>query len=229
MRSHMKCHLNVRPFSCSICNRTFRRRSHVISHLEVHFKSKLHTCIECAQQFDAIDLFLGHLIQQHQVYDRELLQQIKSKNVLDLSRFNIDYEKLNQSSQLATLNGSLNRSGAHFNSSGSGLAPNDNGSEYYDMTEEDYIEDEDNYDELDGDMGEDDDLDSNGQDSNEFMQSTGGKEMGFSDPPNSQPLSRVNFEKSGNESMFYDSEENLDMVTPSLGVDDSELEIDFTD
>lgn len=91
----MKCHLNVRPFSCSICNRSFRRRSHVVSHLEVHFKSKLHTCIECARQFDQIDSFLAHIIGEHNIYDRELLQHIKSKNMLDLSQFNIDYARLN--------------------------------------------------------------------------------------------------------------------------------------
>ena len=93
LRSHMKCHLNLRPFTCSICNRSFRRKSHVSSHIEVHFKSKIHNCIECEQQFDQLDLFLSHLIGQHNIYDKELLLLIKSKQLLDLDQFeNLDYE-----------------------------------------------------------------------------------------------------------------------------------------
>ncbi|CAF0842921.1 unnamed protein product [Brachionus calyciflorus] len=93
LRSHMKCHLNLRPFTCSICNRSFRRKSHVTSHIEVHFKSKVHNCIECNQQFEQLDSFLSHLIGDHNIYDKELLQLIKSKSIIDLNQFNhINYE-----------------------------------------------------------------------------------------------------------------------------------------
>ncbi len=195
----------------------------------MHFKSKLHTCIECAQQFDAIDLFLAHLIQQHQVYDRELLQQIKSKNVLDLSRFNIDYEKLNQNSQMSSFNGGLGQYGGQLNGgSGSNMSANANGSEYYDMAEEDYIEDEDNFDEMEGDLGEDD-LDSNGRDSSEYVQNTSGKEIDYNDTLNGQDLNNTTFNKNGDHTMFYENENNMDLATSNLGVGDSELEIDFTE
>jgi uncharacterized Zn-finger protein len=39
LRSHMKCHLGIRPFLCPICSKSFGRKSHVITHLEVHLKS----------------------------------------------------------------------------------------------------------------------------------------------------------------------------------------------
>lgn len=35
----MKCHLGIRPFLCPICSKSFGRKSHVITHLEVHLKS----------------------------------------------------------------------------------------------------------------------------------------------------------------------------------------------
>lgn len=93
LRSHMKCHLNLRPFTCSICNRSFRRKSHVSSHIEVHFKSKVHNCIECDKQFDQLSSFLTHLIGEHNIYDKELLLLIKSKQIVDLAEFsNLDYD-----------------------------------------------------------------------------------------------------------------------------------------
>ena len=32
-----------------------------------------------------------------------------------------------------------------------------------------------------------------------------------------------------NQSIFFENEDNLDLVTPSLGISDNELEIDYTD
>jgi uncharacterized Zn-finger protein len=94
LRSHMKCHLNVRPFACSICNRSFRRKSHVTSHIEVHLKSRVHNCIECSRQFDALDLFLVHLINDHSIHDRELLSFVKQKQLVDPAKLNINIDQV---------------------------------------------------------------------------------------------------------------------------------------
>ncbi len=100
--------------------RTFRRRSHVTSHLEIHFKSKLHTCIECVRQYDQLEVFLSHLIKDHNVYDRELIQHIKNKNILDLKQFKIDYDRLvnNQDHQIRLVN---NLNNMHNNNMNRGL------------------------------------------------------------------------------------------------------------
>jgi hypothetical protein len=221
-----------------------------MSHLEVHFKSKLNTCTECSQQFDALDLFLAHLIQQHQVYDRELLQLIKSKNVLDLSRFHIDPEKLNRTG------GGVSSRYNSFNLTASGSQNGANGGvggadSFYDMNDEDYLDDEDNFDDMEGEMGEED-LDSNGQDSNEYAPVTGmGKdgEMSYvqnsSMPPanmisnninnnnnnnnsNKSIMSNINFDTGNNQSIFFDNDD-LDTVIPSIGLADNDLDIDFAD
>jgi hypothetical protein len=108
------------------------------------------------------------------------------------------------------------------------MSANANGSEYYDMAEEDYIEDEDNFDEMEGDLGEDD-LDSNGRDSSEYVQNTSGKEIDYNDTLNGQDLNNTTFNKNGDHTMFYENENNMDLATSNLGVGDSELEIDFTE
>ena len=73
----MKCHLNVRPFLCPICNKGFTRKSHLISHLETHLKSRVHTCQKCSIQFTSLSVFIKHLYSEHGMNDNELLEFLR--------------------------------------------------------------------------------------------------------------------------------------------------------
>ena len=123
-------------------------------------------------------MFLAHLIQQHNVYDRELIQQIKSKNILDLSHFNIDYGKLSCNSN-SIMNRLIN-SGGSFNGNSNGKTSALNNGEFYEeeINDEEYLDDDELYDDIDGDyVDAEDDLDSNGHDSNEYNQNNSGGDI----------------------------------------------------
>ena len=61
-RHHMRSHLNLKPFSCAICNKTFTQKSNMKTHFNRHKKSKNpFRCIPCDKEFNSHDTYLSHL------------------------------------------------------------------------------------------------------------------------------------------------------------------------
>uniref|UniRef100_A0A8C6T449 C2H2-type domain-containing protein n=1 Tax=Neogobius melanostomus TaxID=47308 RepID=A0A8C6T449_9GOBI len=51
LRVHSRVRTGGRPFSCSVCVKTFDRRSHLLIHQRIHSKEKPHTCSICKKTF----------------------------------------------------------------------------------------------------------------------------------------------------------------------------------
>lgn len=60
LRSHMRCHQNVRPFPCTFCDRRFRSRLQMQQHLHVHTGVKLFKCQYCDREFAKKDSLVAH-------------------------------------------------------------------------------------------------------------------------------------------------------------------------
>ncbi|XP_018425420.1 PREDICTED: gastrula zinc finger protein XlCGF48.2-like [Nanorana parkeri] len=44
---HEKVHMDVKPYSCSVCGRCYAHKSHLTSHLRSHTDDKWHSCPDC--------------------------------------------------------------------------------------------------------------------------------------------------------------------------------------
>ncbi len=133
--SHTKSHLDIRPYSCCICNKTFKRRAHVTCHIETHFKSQTHNCVECTVSFDALDLYLKHLIKEHYVNDNELINLIQNRNLIDPIELKTLLANINVNRQLLIQNKSVQEKNDKNNFS----------NEIYDELEEDLGEPNENF------------------------------------------------------------------------------------
>ena len=64
--SHLRTHLNERPFACNICHRTFVDRSTLSKHRRVHTGQKPYACPICGQKFSQSGNMLRHKRKVHE-------------------------------------------------------------------------------------------------------------------------------------------------------------------
>ena len=65
MNQHKIVHTDLRPFKCTLCERTFRCRSNLQLHLDHHKGEKRHSCSHCGQKFFSYPNMLKHVRRNH--------------------------------------------------------------------------------------------------------------------------------------------------------------------
>lgn len=59
--SHMRCHTNVRPFQCDLCDMSFTQRGNLQKHREIHQGIKRFTCDHCGNKYSKKYNLMVHL------------------------------------------------------------------------------------------------------------------------------------------------------------------------
>ena len=61
MNSHLNVHIDVRPFSCDVCPMTFKTKSTLLKHKQLHdITDKCHKCNICEMGFRTVELLKSH-------------------------------------------------------------------------------------------------------------------------------------------------------------------------
>ena len=56
----MRVHTGEKPYTCSVCNRSFTYKAHVLRHMSVHTGEKPFMCHLCSQSFANKSNFIRH-------------------------------------------------------------------------------------------------------------------------------------------------------------------------
>ncbi|KAM9812675.1 gastrula zinc finger protein XlCGF57.1-like [Syngnathus typhle] len=60
LKTHIKLHSGVKPFSCDICHRSFTLQSSLKLHLDVHNEDKQFCCDVCGKFFSSLNMLIRH-------------------------------------------------------------------------------------------------------------------------------------------------------------------------
>lgn len=61
LRSHIRVHMDIRPFACEVCEKRFRSRLQLMQHSHVHTGIKLFNCAECGKSFAKRGSLVAHV------------------------------------------------------------------------------------------------------------------------------------------------------------------------
>jgi len=76
-KSHLNQHVRavhegLRPFHCTLCNRSFGKKYDLTSHLDaVHFNIRNHICNECGKAFSKRSNLVRHCVRVHKMHVSE--------------------------------------------------------------------------------------------------------------------------------------------------------------
>ncbi|XP_052250186.1 uncharacterized protein LOC127857650 isoform X2 [Dreissena polymorpha] len=62
LRRHQLVHKGIKPFQCDICERCFSSNVALIEHRTLHFDEKMHQCPHCVRRFRHVSSFRRHLL-----------------------------------------------------------------------------------------------------------------------------------------------------------------------
>lgn len=66
LKTHIKIHLNIKPYVCRYCFRAFSHKASRNIHLTIHQNLKPYLCLICAQSFRTLTLMKRHTLCDHQ-------------------------------------------------------------------------------------------------------------------------------------------------------------------
>lgn len=60
LQTHIRTHLNIRPYACTYCQKRFAKRLHLTQHLHIHTGIKTFKCTMCEKAFAKKDSLIAH-------------------------------------------------------------------------------------------------------------------------------------------------------------------------
>ncbi|KAJ5563904.1 hypothetical protein N7513_000146 [Penicillium frequentans] len=80
LRSHMRVHQTIRPFSCEFCPKTFTRKNDCTRHRKIHLGTKDWVCGGCQQAFSRSDVLNAHFQSQKGQACLQVIAQQQQEN-----------------------------------------------------------------------------------------------------------------------------------------------------
>lgn len=60
LASHIRCHQDIRRYQCDVCDKRFRSQSHMVYHRYSHFDERNFHCDKCTQSFKTPHILRTH-------------------------------------------------------------------------------------------------------------------------------------------------------------------------
>lgn len=77
-----RIHTGAKPYTCSICAKSFRRLNHFRAHEKTHTDSKPFQCCECNRRFASEDVYEVHLKRHAQVYPCKVCEFVGKTTII---------------------------------------------------------------------------------------------------------------------------------------------------